>query len=186
MRETVFCAEIMHWDTCGHKNSDDDLYFISNNKDAVKIGRSKNVNKRLSSLQTGCSDKLEIVHVAKNKGFMEPHFHRCLSEFRINGEWFRLCPRIGGLLLHMLENPFPTKPTGTLNVDEMEDVFVEPPKLMKPQPADFGDTKMPFGRYGGVKLKMIPIEYMIWCVNNCRRKDIIPYFLEKIAEHGDM
>ena len=186
MQETEFSAEILHWDTYGHKNGNDDLYFITNSTySVVKIGRSKDVKKRLASLQTGSSDKLEIVAVIKSKGFMEPHFHRCLSDYKISGEWFSACPRIGLLLTHILINPFPRKPIGTLNIEEVEDVRFNSPKLKKPQPADFGDTKMPFGKWRGLKLSKIPIDYMVWFVNNCSHGDIVPYFIEKIGEDSE-
>ncbi len=179
LRRTEFYPERLYWNTHGHQNSDDDLYFISNGVDSIKIGRSKNVKKRLSHLQIGSAQKLDIFFVAKNKGFMECHLHKFFSDFKIKGEWFLLNERIPYLVYHMRMNPFPEKPY----LDNNE--FYPTSEANLPT-GDFGDTFMPFGRYKGVKLKMIPIDYMVWCVNNCRRKDIIPYFLMKIAEHNDL
>ncbi len=56
----------------------------------VKIGKSKNVRDRLKALQTGNSDKLEILktfktHMAKK---VEKALHKKFSEYRGLGEWF--------------------------------------------------------------------------------------------------
>lgn len=68
------------------------LYFIQANvTGAIKIGRSKDVRKRLSQLQVGCPTKLRILLVMESQGWRERDLHRRLASHRIRwgkGEWF--------------------------------------------------------------------------------------------------
>jgi len=68
----------------------DDLYIIQMEESPyyIKIGRSKNVEKRLKQLQTGSGVKLRLVHVFKEMGYKEKELHNELRMYRTNGEWF--------------------------------------------------------------------------------------------------
>lgn len=68
---------------------EDDLYLIldtSNKK--LKIGRSKNVNKRLRQLQTSNSGCLSLLFTIKGKGYCEEYVHKKFSHLHIKGEWY--------------------------------------------------------------------------------------------------
>lgn len=68
-----------------------DLYFIQSEKTGmIKIGRSKNPEKRLKQLQTGSPNKLKLIAVFKDKGPEERGLHERLRCFKVrqNGEWF--------------------------------------------------------------------------------------------------
>lgn len=67
------------------------VYFISNGQGLVKIGRSKDVQKRLKSLQTGSPHPLEIIRTFEGEGGAELWFHKEFEERRVHGEWFRFC-----------------------------------------------------------------------------------------------
>jgi len=67
------------------------LYIIQTDKTgAIKIGRSKNPEKRLKQLQTGCPDKLKLLLIVENFGHIEKNLHRDLRSYRSRrtGEWF--------------------------------------------------------------------------------------------------
>jgi hypothetical protein len=70
------------------------LYFISeeqfNNK--VKIGISKNPEKRLKQLQTGNPNKLVIIHTIQSPDYklLERTLHDICGDLRLVGEWFEL------------------------------------------------------------------------------------------------
>lgn len=70
------------------------LYIIGTEDRKQKIGFSKNVNKRLTELQTGNPDKLIIHHteaVPEDRvRLLERKIHRELGYRRIQGEWFDL------------------------------------------------------------------------------------------------
>ena len=67
----------------------DFLYFIqSSNKGEIKIGRSKNPEKRLRNLQTGNPNKLRIVASLEGLGWREKDLHDQLKKWRGSGEWF--------------------------------------------------------------------------------------------------
>ena len=54
---------------------------------AVKIGKSKNPEKRLKQLQTGHTRELKLIGVLE--GDYEKRFHRQWAHYLIRGEWFK-------------------------------------------------------------------------------------------------
>ena len=63
----------------------------------VKIGVSDNPISRLSALQSGCPDALEIweaceLPTRKEAFWLEGQLHRSLDDLRIHGEWFQIPP----------------------------------------------------------------------------------------------
>jgi uncharacterized protein YeeX (DUF496 family) len=56
----------------------------------VKIGRSKNPEKRLKQLSTGSPYKLEIIKKIRGNENLEREIHDKFSHLRMNGEWFEL------------------------------------------------------------------------------------------------
>jgi hypothetical protein len=70
------------------------IYFIKEHRsdDRIKIGRTGCLKQRLSSLQTGNSDKLYIVAYIKSEDTraLEDLFHNHFNEYRLNGEWFNI------------------------------------------------------------------------------------------------
>ena len=69
------------------------VYFIGNLEHKwVKIGRTINLSKRLSSIQTGCPCLLEILGYIKSKDAtkLEKQMHRKFNRSKIHGEWYVL------------------------------------------------------------------------------------------------
>jgi predicted GIY-YIG superfamily endonuclease len=68
------------------------LYVIGNKSNRQKIGFSKNVEKRLKTLQTGNSEELLLhyyVQVPEHRvRILEKKIHLELSYKRLKGEWF--------------------------------------------------------------------------------------------------
>ena len=66
------------------------IYFIREKGTGnIKIGSAVDVDRRLSQLQTGNSDKLEVIDVIEDvSGTVEKEIHDRLSEYRLDGEWF--------------------------------------------------------------------------------------------------
>jgi len=62
------------------------------NADYYKIGVSVDVPERLSQLQTGCPEPLELVfeHKVSNAIVLEKEWHEYFKEFNTMGEWFKL------------------------------------------------------------------------------------------------
>lgn len=66
-----------------------DLYiFLDKQSGVCKIGRSSNVLRRLSGIQTGYPFELVVYLTLKGLGDLERTFHELLSDFRLKGEWF--------------------------------------------------------------------------------------------------
>ncbi len=71
------------------------IYFILNaDSNAIKIGRAKNVSKRLRALQTSSPAVLELLKTIPVEGLaaaqtLEQALHQQFRELRLNGEWFR-------------------------------------------------------------------------------------------------
>lgn len=82
------------------------VYFIGNrNHSVVKIGRTKNVFKRLKNVQTGCPYNLKIlgcIETQKNGRKMYQYYRR----YQLRGEWFELSDRIDSFL-EELDNSVP-------------------------------------------------------------------------------
>ena len=68
------------------------IIYIIFDGSAFKIGVTQNINKRLKSLQTSCSKKLEIIFSKEviNYTKLELFLHDKYKDKRLSGEWFDL------------------------------------------------------------------------------------------------
>jgi hypothetical protein len=75
----------------------DYLYFIQSDRTGmIKIGRSKDPNKRLKQLQTGNANKLKLISSFKGMGWREKLIHEKLNRWSEEGEWFN-CRCVGSI-----------------------------------------------------------------------------------------
>lgn len=71
------------------------IYFILNaDSNAIKIGRARNLNKRMKSLQTSSPAKLELIKFIQVENeakaqMLEKSLHQQFSDIRLTGEWFK-------------------------------------------------------------------------------------------------
>lgn len=71
------------------------VYFILNeDSNAIKIGRAKDVQRRLKALQTSSPAHLKLIKVIQTDGAQEAHqleqaLHGKFAGLRLAGEWFR-------------------------------------------------------------------------------------------------
>jgi T5orf172 domain len=71
------------------------IYFILNeDSNAIKIGRAKDLAKRMNALQTSSPAKLKLVKSVQVEGVKEAHeleqsLHKQFNEIRLAGEWFK-------------------------------------------------------------------------------------------------
>ncbi len=76
-------------------NSSAFIYFVLNaDSNAIKIGKARDLGKRLKSLQTSSPATLQLlkaiqVNCEKEAVEMESKLHRKFTHLRITGEWFR-------------------------------------------------------------------------------------------------
>lgn len=70
------------------------VYLIVSDNEKYKIGitSKRNLQKRLKTLQTGNSEKLEILktHISDYASLIEKTLHREFATKKLNGEWFDL------------------------------------------------------------------------------------------------
>ncbi|MEM8504947.1 MAG: GIY-YIG nuclease family protein [Cyanobacteria bacterium P01_D01_bin.1] len=72
------------------------IYFIFNeDSNAIKIGRAKNVAKRLRTLQTSSPAELRLLKTISVEGIaaaqsLELELHERFKALRLNGEWFKV------------------------------------------------------------------------------------------------
>jgi len=69
------------------------IYLIQNKETGhFKIGRTKNINKRIKQLQTGSSGELVLVDKFESNyaSKLESYLHNIYSAYNISGEWFDL------------------------------------------------------------------------------------------------
>lgn len=82
------------------------LYCISNDSGLCKFGFSGEPTRRLKSLQTGSSSRLELVHSVLVEGDvreMERLLHREFGHKRVRGEWFACTAEEGVNFLQWFE-----------------------------------------------------------------------------------
>ncbi|MDA3854934.1 MAG: GIY-YIG nuclease family protein [Candidatus Woesearchaeota archaeon] len=79
------------------------IYFALNpQENAIKIGRTKNLDSRLSTLQTGNIHKLRLIAKLPNvSASFESHIHDMCKAYHKRGEWFSI-----EALDHLLKHPF--------------------------------------------------------------------------------
>lgn len=78
---------------CAPPRHSSKVYFISDGE-AVKIGISKNPNRRLSQLQTGHPRRLTLVATLPGGLDEEMQLHGRFRAHHLSGEWFSDCPEI--------------------------------------------------------------------------------------------
>lgn len=72
------------------------VYLIHNpNKDEVKIGYTTNPMARLSQLQTGTTDRLDLLTIFPGGLAEERILHQTLLTESVSGEWFRYTSKVG-------------------------------------------------------------------------------------------
>ena len=79
------------------------LYFIQCG-DLVKIGKAKDVEARIKTLQTGCPLKLHLIAFFPLAGDRESAIHRRLSQLRVRGEWFRYTDEVDSVIRGLQTN----------------------------------------------------------------------------------
>jgi hypothetical protein len=73
--------------------SEHKTYFIEGEEGKIKIGKAKNVQRRLCQLQTGSASPLKLLHVLYED--REANLHKRFAHLRIpGGEWFRSSPAL--------------------------------------------------------------------------------------------
>lgn len=70
------------------------IYFISDGSGLVKIGYSRNVDKRMQVLATGSPRPLQVLLTIPGTRSDEGAFHEMFKSEHMRGEWFRLSGRI--------------------------------------------------------------------------------------------
>lgn len=64
------------------------IYLISHSNEYLKIGYTKNINKRLYQLQVSNPVKLELLHLIDGDLSLEKELHFMFKDLISNGEWF--------------------------------------------------------------------------------------------------
>jgi len=72
-------------------SSDKDLIYFIQDEDTkyIKIGHSRNLRKRLTSMQTGSSSELKLLAWEDASNIGEKQLHSIFSNCRVRGEWFK-------------------------------------------------------------------------------------------------
>lgn len=66
------------------------VYFVQRDDDGpIKVGFANDPDARLSELQVGCPDELNLVGFIHGTARDEKRLHAMLAPGRIRGEWFR-------------------------------------------------------------------------------------------------
>jgi hypothetical protein len=90
------------------------------NKNEVKIGYATDPLKRLASLQTGTTDRLDVLLTFVGGIVEEKKLHDKLSNYRIGGEWFSYNKKVREELLDAVSNMYPVS-----DKEDLLKVFIE-------------------------------------------------------------
>jgi hypothetical protein len=77
------------------------------NKNEVKIGYATNPTSRLSQLQVGTTDRLDLLITFAGGLAEEKEIHKALAKHKISGEWFKYSPEVFSVLIDAMANQFP-------------------------------------------------------------------------------
>lgn len=98
------------------------LYFIRMGKSGpVKIGFSKNPNKRLESLQISSPERLIIIRVVEGTMWGERAAHRAFQKYRLHGEWFRFRPEMLSWMPPAIHHRKPAEVVSPVQSNECDD-----------------------------------------------------------------
>lgn len=82
-----------------------DTYFVASVDHAlIKIGKTKHIGKRFSSLQTMSPAPLELAYVVEYDVMLESRIHAHLAEYRAHGEWFHATPEVVDFIRGIKDN----------------------------------------------------------------------------------
>lgn len=124
------------------------IYFIqADGTDRVKIGfTAGDPAKRLADLQTGCPHRLVILATASGSEQDEGRWHKDFATDRVQGEWFRLSPRLVAHIAAQIASSIVSESLCAMD-DRIQDLKAEVRKLRaelaaahKPAPADSPST----------------------------------------------
>ncbi len=80
------------------------IYFVQYENDSgpIKIGLTKNIQKRLAEIQSTCPAPVKLLKVIEGEWEKELRIHYHFSHLRLQGEWFKSEKE----LLDFIENPY--------------------------------------------------------------------------------
>jgi len=107
------------------------VYFIEA-PGRIKIGYTRQPEKRLRSLQNGDMESLKPIAVIDGSRFLEKALHGVAAPYHLRGEWFRDCSEVRQIISDALTGKFPNKAemTTTEAPDANINVRFEHPELM--------------------------------------------------------
>lgn len=76
------------------------IYFVqAEGGGPIKIGHAFDVAKRLSELQIGAPQALQVIATTPGTRATEDEFHRRFADDRLHGEWFESTPRLRSFII---------------------------------------------------------------------------------------
>jgi N6-adenosine-specific RNA methylase IME4 len=98
------------------------IYFLyEKSSHRVKIGLTKNLNKRIDSLQTGNSSQLLLAGVILGEQPKEAEIHAKFDHLRVNGEWFSCSNELIKFINSNRQDVFETASTTKGNLAKISD-----------------------------------------------------------------
>lgn len=146
------------------------VYFIlDRDLGVVKVGYSKDPDKRLLSLQTGNSSELELVHRISGTKRDEAVYHAEFAHLRLHGEWFRCEENLAELLER--HDPDAVLSSDRYNEKQVQNYF----RLLGD-----GDYEVSFGKHYGERLSEViktDYDYIGWIIWTSDFDECIKEFL---------
>ena len=98
------------------------VYFVRAGE-AVKIGRTKNLARRLRALATGSAAPLELLAAVPGGRELEARLHRQWRHLHLRGEWFRADEALVRSAREQAAGPAPPTPAEAVRAAELRRVL---------------------------------------------------------------
>jgi hypothetical protein len=98
------------------------VYFLRAG-DAIKIGRTKNLARRLRALATGSAAPLELLAAVPGGRELEARLHRRWRQLHLRGEWFRAGEALVRFAREHAAGPAPPTPAEAARAAELRRVL---------------------------------------------------------------
>jgi hypothetical protein len=109
------------------------VYFLSDDGELIKIGRSASLQLRIEALQREVRKKLSLIGSIDGGSQLEAEIHRKLKKHRVAGEWFTDCDEVRATINSYLDGSAESEVVKTPDWSSYESVHIniviDPAKL---------------------------------------------------------
>ena len=104
MKKTIFHDVKLYVEKFRLKKEGYIYLFKAKRQNIYKLGHTKNIKRRLKSLQASCPFYLMVAHAVRGSMQEEKTMHKQLSKYSIKGEWYKFDDKAVWLVRQKMDN----------------------------------------------------------------------------------